>query len=130
MRNINRNSNPIGARGERLNKLEAIVQRGLDTYLEVGNALAAIRPRRPHRDSLQTRRKGPPALPELWAQALKELDGDDVTGAEIRITVHRRLHPNDPLPELTLNPGSDTRVETPELLPQLRCAQGGVTSAR
>ena len=91
---------------ENLNRLEAVAQHHLGTYLQVGNAFAEIRDSQLYRD-------GHPSFEayvrERWgiepAKKLAALAGEDRMGIEIRFAVHR--------PEDAGEPGE-------ELLPTLR----------
>jgi hypothetical protein len=61
-------SRPLSVTEERVAECEAVLQRGLATFIEVGAALLRIRDGRLYRDTHKTfRRVLPPAM-RLWAE--------------------------------------------------------------
>lgn len=129
----------------RLKALEAITQQGLSTYAEVAEALAEIREDRLYRDvhatfpdylrerwrlgtepaTVAPRRREPArsaggsceALAKVWEQALEALEDDEVSAADIRLTVRKR--PGEPDTTMPASPGGPT-LERETLLGQWR----------
>jgi hypothetical protein len=90
--------NLTGADVEHLRRLEAIAQRNLDTYMDVGNALASIRDKRLYRDTHDSfeayarDRWGmgdPGGLGVSLSRALRAIAGDELGGADIHITIRK-----------------------------------------
>jgi hypothetical protein len=129
---------------DNLDQLEAIVRPGLDTYMEVGDALAEIRDRNLYRDSHPTFeayarerwgvdvRNGDSlsqtAVPETPCQALAKaceetlsaLDHDDRAAIDIRLAVRKQGEPDASQQEQTWDPWEVADAIGEELVPTLR----------
>lgn len=141
---------------DNLDQLEAIVAPGLDTYTEVGDALAEIRDRHLYRDSHSTfeayarerwgvdvargdslPHTGVPETPcEALAKACEEtlsaLDHDDRAAIDIRLAVRRPGDPRTPAYGPGWDPWDVAEAIGDELLPTLRwlLTQSGGTIGR
>ena len=148
MSTSNPENTPPGAGVEHLNKLEAIVQRGLDTEVDVGHALAEISDTSLYRGTHQTfeaylrdrwgmsRSRGhqliqgaehapvrgarPEALTDVWERAHEELGDDEIIAVDIRLTVRGREQPAELGPEAWPHPWRPAELEAGELLRRLR----------
>ena len=117
MSNPNPNNALTRAEVKHLNKLEAIVQRGLDIDLEVGNALAEISDTSLYRAGHET---FDAYLRDRWGIRPSPVFGDHgVTAVDNDVTVHRREQQAElkPGPRRTLGPPRDS--EAAELLARL-----------
>jgi hypothetical protein len=146
-------SNPENSRSsaevEHLNKLETIVQRGLDAHLEAGHALAEISDTWLYRATHPTfeaylrerwamsrsrggqliqaaetaapvRRDGTDGLAIVWEQARQEFGSDDVSAIDIHVTVHKRDQPTQLTPDPSPGAQPPAEVEAGDLLRRLR----------
>lgn len=120
---------------DNLNRLEAVAERGLGTYAEVGDALAEIRDRRLYRGTHPSfeayvrerwgvgtapRRKPCEALASACEETLSAIPGSDRMDIEIRVDVRRH---EDPLATADSRSSGAREVGEPtreELLPTLR----------
>jgi hypothetical protein len=129
---------------DNLDQLEAIVRPGLDTYTEVGDALAEIRDRHLYRDSHPTFEayvrerwgvdvasgdsmphtavpKTPcEALAKACEETLSALDHDDRAAIDIRLAVRRQGDPGTPADGPGWDPWDVAEAIGDELLPTLR----------
>ncbi len=137
MSNSNSENTPSGTEIDNLNKLEAIVRRGLGADVEVGNALAEISDALLYRGTHPTfeaylhdrwgidRSRGDQliqaaALADLWERARREFVGDDVTSIDISLTVRKGQQPAARNSEPWPNPWRSSEPEDGELLRRLR----------
>jgi hypothetical protein len=146
MSSSNSDNSRSRAEVEHLDKLEAIVQRGLNAEIEVGNALAEINDTWLYRASNHTfetylrdrwgmsreradqliqaaAAAGPPpsnGLARVWERARQEFGGDDVTAVEIHLTVHKRPQPSQLRRSPWQLPQDPDELENGELLRRLR----------
>jgi len=156
MSRINPEEDLTPAEIDNLDHLEAVVAPGLDTYTEVGDALAEIRDRHLYRDSHPTfeayaRERwgvdiaGGSSLPhtavsetpcEALAKACEEtlsaLDHDDRAAIDIRLAVRRQGDPRTPADVPGWDPWEVAEAIGDELLPTLRwlLTQSGGTIGR
>lgn len=125
---------------ENLNRLEAVAQNGLQTYGEVGDALAEIRDRQLYRDSHSSfeayarerwgvnisnahplsHKKPCEALARACEQTLSALDGDERMAIEIRVAVRDPEDPDAFADEQSWDPWKVAAAIDEELVPTLR----------
>lgn len=119
--------NLTGPDAEHLRRLEAIAQRNLDTYIDVGNALASIRDQRLYRethDSFEAYTRDrwgisdPGGFGASLLRALTTIAGED-GAADVRITIRKGGEHAEPAPAPT-PPISISRLVGDEGPPRLR----------
>lgn len=132
MSRTDRHENLTSVEIQHLRRLEAIARRNLDTYIEVGNALASIRDERLYRDThasfeayardrwgISGASAAGVSLAKVWEQALGAIGGHEVAATDIRITIRKHgkraeLQP-DPAPQVPI-----ARLVADEAIPRLR----------
>jgi len=122
---------------ESLQRLEAVAQRGLGTYTDVGEALAEIRDAQLYRgthptfeaylsdrwgisDALSVRGDGTDAVAKVCRQVLRALGSSELTGADIHLTLHTRPTQIELPAEAEQDPAPSPDLVSDRLLVQLR----------
>ena len=154
MSSTNPEHNLTPAELENLNRLEAVAQHGLDTYVEVGNALAEIRDRHLYRDSHPSfetyarerwgvdissratptaeRQKPCEALARACEETLSALADEDRRAIEVRVAVRKQGEPGSLEDGRSWDPWEIADAIGDELVPTLRwlLTQAGGTVGR